>query len=234
MTSIKLWLTRGASLLLTVAACSASTGCLSTHNDVVIQQQKPLEVDVNLNGKLTLVVHEAHDDLSYITGQAPSPAPAAAAGPATRASASEPPSTLPSATGARQPSSFNTLQSRQSIVLLDVFAADAGGLPDKATVLHEMRANYPAVRKLKDAQLVGEAHSGYVVALKALSPTQQQTIQKQNLYRRELYQIVAGQTGQSVQAVSLIFFKQWLRFLRPGDWYQKQKAGGQWVWTQYK
>ena len=234
MTSIKHCLTRGASLLLTVAACSASTGCLSTHNDVVIQQQKPLEVDVNLNGKLTLVVHEAHDDLSYITGQAPSPAPAAATAPAIRASAGEPPSTLPSATGASQPSSFNTLQSRRSMVLLDVFAADAGGLPDKSTVLQEMRANYPAVRKLKDAQLVGEAHSGYVVALKALSPTQQQTIQKQNLYRRELYQIVAGQTGQSVQAVSLIFFKQWLRFLRPGDWYQKQNASGQWVWTQYK
>ncbi|NNM86610.1 MAG: DUF1318 domain-containing protein [Phycisphaerales bacterium] len=234
MISIKHGLIRSVFVLLTTAACSASAGCLSTHNDVVIQQQKPLEVDVNLNGKLTLVVHEAHDDLSYITGQQPGSSPAAATGVPTKTNPGSPASTLPAASGTSQPSSFNTLHNSHSIVLLDMFAATAGGLPDKATVLHEMRANYPAVRKLKEAQLVGEAHSGYVVALKALSPTQQQTIQRQDFYRRELYQIVARQTSQSFQAVSLIFFKQWLRFLKPGDWYQKQNAGGQWVWTQYK
>ncbi len=74
-------------------------GCLRTHNDVVISQPKPLQVDVNLNGKLTLVIQDARNDMQYIAGPPPAgaaTAPAgAAAAPAATPAAAPPPAPAP-------------------------------------------------------------------------------------------------------------------------------------------
>src|SRR3954463_4604679 len=46
----------------------ALTACNPT---VTIRQEKPIDINVNINGKLELVVHDAKDDLAQIKGEKP-------------------------------------------------------------------------------------------------------------------------------------------------------------------
>ncbi|MGC8623636.1 MAG: DUF1318 domain-containing protein [Phycisphaerae bacterium] len=208
----------------TVVVCLG--GCLQTHNDVVISQPKPLEVNVNLNGKLTLVVQDAQNDMDFIAGRR-SPT-AAGTGAATT------PSTLPvkiPATTAGKPSSCLVPPPRQAGVIF----ADAASTVSAAEILRNLRADFAENHRLLAAHLVGEAHSGYMEVRGALTNTQQAFVAHDNRWRKRLYELRAAQTGQSMATIGLIYFKIRLKFVPPGAWVQQyDKSTGQWVWVHWK
>ncbi len=216
----------GAACVLTLAVA----GCIRTHSDVVIHQPKPMVVDVNLSGTLTLVVKNARDDMQYITGHA---APGKSAGGSVNAGipvVDIPPTTQPVTKPTGRPSS-SLLQARG---LTPVIFADANPSPGKSAILRQLRADYPRVRALLESHLVGEAHTGYLVARAHLATRQAQFVSQDNALRRELYQIVAAETGRSMAQVGLSYYVVRLRYLAKGVWVQaKNKADGQWVWIHW-
>ncbi len=211
-------------------------GCIHTHSDVVISQPKPLQVDVNLNGKLTLVIQDARNDMQYIAGPPPGgPSTAPAGGaivPATMPAAA--PHTAPAAGPATtQPSSLRLRNPADSTV---IFADDIppAQMTTKQQVLAELREDYPRLRVLLMKHLIGEAHTGYVEARGTLTAKQKKLIHEDNGYRRRLYQIVGKSTGQSVPTVGLIYFQVRLRYLPDGVWVQQlNNSTGQWVWVKW-
>ncbi len=199
-------------------------GCLQTHSDVVISQPKPLEVNVNLNGKLTLVVQDASSDMDFIAGDSgheksgsPATAPAAPGKAATKSSVRPSLYLLPAGTAAR------------------IIFADATTAQSPADILQHLRADFPTNHKLLAAHLVGEAHTGYMQARATLTNTQQAFVAHDNRWRKRLYELRAAQTRQPIATIGLIYFKIRLKFVPVGAWVQQyDPATGQWTWTHWK
>jgi uncharacterized protein YdbL (DUF1318 family) len=205
-------------------------GCIRTHSDVVIHQPKPMVVDVNLSGTLTLVVKDARDDMQYITGHAPGGKMAGGSANPAIPVVDIPSTTQPTTKAAGGPSS-SRLRARG---LTAAIFADANAPVGKSAILRQLRADYPKVRALLDAHLVGEAHTGYMVARAHLSAQQARFVSQDNVLRRELYQAVAAETGQSMAQVGLSYYVVRLRYLAKGVWVQaKNRANGQWVWIHW-
>ena len=209
---------------------------------MVISQPKPLQVDVNLNGKLTLVIQDARNDMQYIagapaagaatapTGAAAAPAAVPAKSPGTAPQAA--PTTAP-APATTQPSSLRMQKPINSVI---IFADDIppAQMTTKQQVLAELREDYPRLRVLLMKHLVGEAHTGYVEARGSLTAKQKKLINEDNAYRQRLYQIVGKSTGQPVATVGLIYFQVRLRYLPNGVWVQQlNNSTGQWVWIKW-
>lgn len=206
-------------------------GCIRTHSDVVISQPKPLQVDVNLNGKLTLVIQDARNDMQYIAG--PPPAGTAPV-PATQPAAA--PATAPAAATAPASTQPNSLRLQKPIADVVIFADDIppAQMTTKQQVLKELHEDYPRLRVLLIKHLIGEAHTGYVEARGTLTAKQKKLINEDNAYRRRLYQIVGKSTGQSVPTVGLIYFQVRLRYLPNGVWVQQlNNSTGLWVWVKW-
>ncbi len=231
---------------LLILAALATMGCVRTHSDVVISQPKPLQVDVNLNGKLTLVIQDARHDMQYIAGASPTasttPMTVGTSQPAAT-TAPHAPATAPGTTST-QPNSLRIVPRipmatgiEPTACLTPIAFADdipPAQMKTKQQVLAELREDYPRLRALLIKHLIGEAHTGYVVARGTLSAKEKKLIHKDNGYRHRLYQIVGKSTGQSVAAVGLIYFQVRLRYLPNGVWVQQlNNATGQWVWVHW-
>ncbi len=203
------------------AMCALSLGgCLQTHNDVVISQPKPLEVNVNLNGKLTLVIQDARNDMDFIaggqdrdtTGTSPATAPV-----------------KPSPARTEPPSSYLDSTGTQARVIF------ADTTISKADILQHLRADFAMNHKLLLAHLVGEAHTGYMEARAALTNAQQAFVAHDNRWRKRLYELRAAQTGQPTATIGMIYFKIRLKFVPNGAWVQQyDSAKGRWVWIHWK
>ncbi len=218
---------------------TGSSGCVRTHSDVVISQPKPLQVDVNLNGKLTLVIQNARRDMEYIAGgQGTTPpagtAPAAAPlkgkpskTPAGVSGAAGTPTTAPAG-----PNSLRTSAGSAPIIYADDIPPNQ--MTTKQQVLAELREDFPRLRALLVKHLIGEAHTGYVVARGRLSGKQKKLIKEDNAYRRRLYEIVHKSTGQSLAKIGLIYFQVRLRFVPNGAWVQQlDSKTGVWKWVKW-
>ncbi len=210
-----------------VAALAGLTGlggCVRTHSDVVISQPKPLEVNVNLNGKLTLVVQDASSDMDFIAGDAgheksgsPATAPAASGRAATKSSV--------------RPSLYLAPGGRAARIIF-VNATTRG---PSADILQHLRADFPKNHKLLAAHLVGEAHTGYMQARATLTSAQRAFVAHDNRWRKRLYELRAAQTGQPMATIGLIYFKIRLKYVPVGAWVQHyDPTTGQWTWVHWK
>ncbi len=212
------------------ACCGALGGCLQTHNDVVISQPKPLEVNVNLNGKLTLVVQDANSDMDFIAGDsnhdknAPKPT-----GSKTSVNTTVPAKTPQTGTG-RPSSYFIPTDAHASVIF-----ADATATISQSDILQHLRADFAENHKLLAAHLVGEAHTGYMAARGSMTSTQRAFMAHDNRWRKRLYELRATQTNQPLATIELIYYKIRLKFVPAGTWVQQyDKSTGQWVWVHWK
>jgi uncharacterized protein YdbL (DUF1318 family) len=218
-------------LLGTATACSiALGGCLQTHNDVVISQPKPLEVNVNLNGKLTLVVQDANSDMDFIASDSNHGTnDTKPAGPKT--SVNKPVPTKALKTGPGQPSSYFVPAETPAFIIF----ADATATISQSDILNHLRADFAENRKLLAAHLVGEAHTGYMVARESMTRAQRAFMAHDNRWRKRLYELRAAQTNQPLATIGLIYFKIRLKFVPAGAWVQQyDNSIGQWVWVHWK
>ncbi len=195
-------------------------GCLRTHNDVVLSQQKPLEVNVNLHGKFTVVIQEqAQQGMDYIAGdtsQIPSVTP-----PAHKIK-----KTVPLPTSASGPSSL-----RWSGGMRTVLFADSGASMSIHQLFMRLRADFPRVLSLLRRKLVGEAHTGYLSPRGHLTAAQSQFMDAENGFRKDLYKKLAQRNGISVAKEALAFYAARLKHLPHGVWVQLRTKGGGWVWV---
>ena len=198
-------------------------GCLRTHSEVVISQPKPLEVNVNLNGKLTLVIQrQAQNDMDFIAGAAKAQATAATH----PASAPHPsPGSAPGA-GSLRLAPRGRLNSLGPVIFADA-------APSRLRVILEhLRADFHRCHQLLAAHLTGEAHTGYMVARKKLFPSDARFVRSDNRWRKRLYELRARQQDTTVAQIGAIYFQFRVKFAPVGAWIQQfDPTARRWIWV---
>ena len=218
-----IWVVGSASVL---AACVV-TGC-NTHHEIVVSQPKPMEVNVNLTGRLELVVTDARKDLEQIEGEKPKRVvtaediglPATTDGPPA-------PATKPGARG---------LESRR-VVYLD----EIGIQPPRVALASEdelkksMEGRRAQVKALRQAHAAGEAHTGLLVEKGSLTPAQRSVMDAENKDRQALYELEAQRKSEPVAKVALGWYVARLSYVNKGDWVEKfNKEKNQWEWVHWQ
>jgi hypothetical protein len=210
---------------LAAAACVLA-GC-NTHHEIVVSQPKPMEVNVNLTGRLELVVTDARKDLEQIEGEKPKRVVTAQdiGLPATEGPPA--PTTKPGARGA--------LPGRV------VYAGEIGiesprvALASEEELKKAMEGRRAQVKALRQARVAGEAHTGLLVEKGSLSAAQQAVMDAENKDRQALYELEAQRKGEPVAKVALGWYVARLSYVNKGDWVEKfNKQKNQWEWVHWQ
>ncbi|MEI7766458.1 MAG: DUF1318 domain-containing protein [Phycisphaerae bacterium] len=193
-------------------ACSgvllSLTGCETRHTVVI--EPKPIEVNINISGKLELVITDARKNLDYIMGTTPS-------GPSSRNGSAIPAPQDPSA----------------RVLQMTVAPASQPAVEDKQAILDDLRVRFPKIRALLDAKLVGESHTGLVVARSELQAEQTALLEAENTSRQKLYEAEALEKKVSAADVGLIYYKERVERAKSGDWMERlNRVTGKWEWIQ--
>jgi len=220
--------------VLVAAIVGMMLGACAPH--VVIDQSKPLDINVNFTGHLDVTIH-AEKDMEAITGEKPvnkvrpEDIGLPPAGPAT-----SPAGRVDGAGG-----DVLALEDGERLVPVglkrDGLRAAPGQLVFVATTPEQaktaMKARDPQVRALWDSKAVGEGHLGLLEARGALTPEQQKLMDAENADRSVVYAAEAAAQKAQVDAVALIYYQARLGYAKQGAWYEKRNASGVWEWKQW-
>lgn len=72
---------------------------------------------------------------------------------------------------------------------------------DLAAIKARMEQRQSAVDSLKDRKLVGENNRGFLEARANLEPADEKTVSDENADRRQVYAVIAAQTGSTAEEV---------------------------------
>lgn len=100
-------------------------------------------------------------------------------------------------------------------------AQDAQGLKKR------MLDRLPVIDELRATQVVGENNAGYLAVLSADASNAKAIVDEENADRKAVYQIIANQTGGTVEAVGKSRAKQIREQAKPGTMIQSED--GSWV-----
>ncbi len=201
-----------------VAASIASVviaGCIHTQSEVSV---KPVDINLNITGRLELVVTDARKQEEKITGSKPK-----------RTVRPEdiglPPAPEPrSEAGA--PDSFRL------VLVSTAWAAESDGRQDELT--RQMAARHPKIEALRDSHVAGESHTGWLVPRGSLTPSQQELIKAENTDRAELYELESARKKTKVDQVALGYYLARLEHVNKGTWVERyDKSASAWVWFQW-
>ena len=225
---------------LTLLTFLPACGPIQTRNTVVIEQPKPLEVNVNLTGRFELVITDARRDLEQITGQKPQRVvnpediglPAYMLPPAPSSPASFP----PPASTSTSPASLVPSDSPSIALLASVPSLQQPTPLARQDDLKKQMADRNAqVRALLDTRNAGEAHTGLLSPRGPLTPPQQTLLNAENADRAELYKIEAANKKTTVDQVALSYYLARLGYAQKGDWVEKyNKSTKQWEWIRWQ
>jgi len=205
-------------------AAAAMVGCIRTKSDVEV---KPVDINLNISGRLELVITDARRQEEQITGAKPKRTvrPEDIGLPPVSAPKSE-------ATG---PGAKLTIDdpAPQVVLMASAYAADAGG-DRQAQLIQQMAARHPQIEALLDSQLVGESHTGFVVPRASLSADQQTLVSAENADRTELYKLEAAKKNTTADQVAPGYYLARLEHVNKGTWVERyNKATGNWEWFQW-
>ena len=203
------------------AACS---GCLQTKSEVDV---KPVDINLNITGRLELVITDARKEEQKITGSAPKRTvrPEDIGLPAGSAPTSMAETGTRLANGSVQPA-------RLMLVAEMYPVADSGNRKDQ--LIQQMSARHPQIAAMLDGQLAGEQHNGYLAARGTLSAQQQTLMDAENADRAELYKIEAAEKGTTVDPVALAYYMARLEHVNKGNWVERyDKTTATWDWFQW-
>jgi len=210
--------------VVTSVASAVMVGCIRTKSDVEV---KPVDINLNITGRLELVITDARRQEEQITGEKPKrrvrpediglppvPAPKAeAAGPGARLT--DDGSAFPLA------------------LVANAYAADASS--DRQTqLIQQMAARHPQIEALLNNQSVGESHTGFLVPRTNLSTSQQALVNAENTDRAELYKLEAAKKNMTVDQVIPGYYLARLEHVNKGTWVERyNKSTGGWEWFQW-
>jgi hypothetical protein len=209
-------------IIVSTLALTAISGC--TRHEVVLQQQAPLEVNVNLSGRMELVITDARQNLQAITGQAP------------RQVVRPEDIGLPPVAPApgQQPGAMLRDPSR---VIYASMLVDAQPMSqnDEGALKKSMADRYPKIRALHSRHVTGEAHTGLVVRRGELNADEQRLIDDENRDRRQLYAAEARRREMPEAEVALGYYVARLGYAEPGDWVERFNNDTQrWEWVRWQ
>jgi uncharacterized protein YdbL (DUF1318 family) len=215
---------------LTLAACMPH---------VVIEQNKPFDINVNFTGSVDVTVHAAQD-MEAITGEKPlnkvrpediglPPAGGPATSPAGRADAVSDPVAV--AVDVNDELQIQVGLKRKGTLAESRQLHFVATTPEEAKAA--MKARDPQVRALWDSKTVGESHTGLLVARGTLTADQQKLVDAENADRSVVYKAEAAAQKAQEEAVALIYYQARLGYAKQGAWYEKRNMSGVWEWKQW-
>lgn len=205
----------GPVLLLVAAAGSAILiGCVQTKNEVDV---KPVDINLNITGRLEVVITDARQTEEAITGSKP------------KRTVRPEDIGLPAAPAAKSDAGSAKFAERGdegSVVLI----TDSS----QTQLIQQMAARHQQVQALLDGKLAGESHTGSLVARASLSAAQQAVVDAENSDRAQLYAIEAARKNTTVDQVALGYYLARLEHVNQGTWVDHfDKATGNWEWFQW-
>ncbi len=98
---------------------------------------------------------------------------------------------------------------------------------DAQALKQRMAARLAAVDELRATQVVGENNAGYLAVLSGDATDAKVIVDEENADRKAVYQIIANQTGGSVEAVGKSRARQIREQAKPGT--MVQNDDGSWI-----
>jgi uncharacterized protein YdbL (DUF1318 family) len=200
-------------------------GCLQTKSEVEV---KPVDINLNITGRLELVITDARRQEEAITGSAPKRTvrPEDIGLPQAPTPASD-------ATGSATILTDDGSQLPRVVLVADIYPVVASS-DREAQLIRQMAARHPQIAAMLDSHLVGESHTGFLVAKGSLSANQQAVIDAEDADRAELYKLEAAKKNTTVDQVALAYYMARLEHVNKGTWVERyNKATGSWEWFQW-
>ena len=209
---------------LAIIGCVALAGCLQTKSEVDV---KPVDINLNITGRLELVITDARKEEQRITGSAPKrtvrpediglpagSAPTSEAGPGAATAHSRAPAP------------------RLMLVAALYPVAESGDNKDQ--LIQRMAARHAQIAAMLDSQLVGERHTGFLAAKGSLTPEQRALMDAENADRTELYKVEAAAKNTTQNQVALAYYMARLEHVYKGNWVERyDKPTASWEWFQW-
>jgi uncharacterized protein YdbL (DUF1318 family) len=200
-------------------------GCLQTKSEVEV---KPVDINLNITGRLELVITDARRQEEAITGSAPKrtvrPEDIGLPPTPTPTSDATGPGVILTDDGSALPG---------VVLVADIYRVDASS--DRgAQLIRQMAARHSQIAAMLDSLVVGESHTGLLVPKGSLSANQQAVVDAENADRTELYKLEAARKNTTVDQVALAYYMARLEHVNKGTWVERyNKATGSWEWFQW-
>ncbi len=201
-------------LLLVLAGSTILIACLQTKNEVDV---KPVDINLNITGRLEVVITDARKVEEEITGSKP------------KRTVRPEDIGLPPASSDKSDAdgAMNANQAAAGSIVL--VASD----PEQQ-LIEQMAARHPQIQTMLDSQLAGESHTGYLVSKATLSANQQSLMDAENSDRLQLYKLEAARKNAPLDQVALGYYLARLGHVNRGNWVdQFNKSTGSWEWFQW-
>jgi len=201
-------------LLLALVGSTVVIACLQTKNEVDV---KPVDINLNITGRLEVVITDARKVEEEITGSKP------------KRTVRPEDIGLPPASSDKSDAdgAMNANQAAAGSIVL--VASD----PEQQ-LIEQMAARHPQIQTMLDSQLAGESHTGYLVSKATLSANQQSLMDAENSDRLQLYKLEAARKNAPLDQVALGYYLARLGHVNRGNWVdQFNKSTGSWEWFQW-
>ncbi len=209
-------ITRARLVLTAAIIASLGAGCVHTQSEV---QVKPVDINLNITGRLEVVITDARQTEEEISGSKPKRV-------VTPADIGLPADAVPQSAAQRNSKIADEDDAARGFVRV---ADDT-----REQIIQRMRARHPQIHDLRDQHLVGESHLGYLVARAQLSPEQQALVNAENADRAQLYNLEVAKRSVPVDKVALGYYLARLEHVDQGTWVERfDKASGSWQWVQW-
>lgn len=200
-------------------ALALFAGCVQTKSEVDV---KPVDINLNITGRLELVITDARRQEEEITGSKPKRivTPEDIGLPAAPAPQSN-------AIGMGTMLADDGSASARLVLVADTSTDEQG-------LIQRMAARHPQIASMLDSQSVGESHTGFLVPKSTLSPSQQTLVGAENADRAQLYKLEGARKNTSVDQVALGYYMARLEHVNKGTWVERyNKPSGSWEWFQW-
>jgi len=216
----------GAVIAIAIAIAAAQVvGCFQTKSEVDV---KPVNINLNITGRLEVVVTDARKQEQQITGSAP------------KRTVRPEDIGLPAAPHSK--SDYNGSRAMLSdedsrlpgVMLVSEIVPVASEDEEEQQLIARMKARHPQVHSLLSQQLVRESHTGFLVPKATLSASQQSLVNADNADRAELYKLEAAEKSTTLDDAAMGFYMARLEHVDKGTWVERfNKSTGNWEWFQW-
>jgi uncharacterized protein YdbL (DUF1318 family) len=208
--------------VITLMASAGFSGCgpVQTKSEVDV---KPVDINLNITGRLEVVITDARKQEEQITGSAPKRT--------VRPEDIGLPASTPTSDAGRSAmmASQNYEKDYEKSARL-VWVAD----DSEQQLIQQMAARHQQIAAMLNGQLVGESHTGFIVPKASLNPSQQSIVDAENADRTKLYQLEAAKKGTTIDQAALGYYLARLEHVNKGTWVERfNKSTGSWEWFQW-
>jgi uncharacterized protein YdbL (DUF1318 family) len=212
-------------LAVVVSVVSAAlVGCIQSKSEVQVQ---PVDINLNITGRLELVITDARQQEEQIAGAKP------------KRTVRTEDIGLPSVPGPKSDATTSGPMLTSDgpvfpVKLVGLYAAAASS-DRQAQLVQQRAARHPQIEAMLDNQSVGESHTGVLVPRASLSASHQALVNAENADRAELYKLEAAKKNTTVDEVTLGYYLARLEHINKGTWVERyNKSTGRWEWFQWE